>query len=420
MAKKKLSDYQKARRQFVQQRAATVSGDVTKQQKQQFRQRFDVLASTKQGRTQLAQRALPTGGPEERKDYKRMLATELPARKDLGKTTPTTPTTGLSYTADQIARMRVGAATMGPQLSQIAKPPSGSFGATQKVGSYTGPSLKTSSKSKFPTVTNPVAQKISKGLQAVVPGLSDVAQARKELDKGNVVGGLGRLALGTAQTAATVASLFGFGGGTAAKGPTPIKSGTGPGKLPPRPKPPVRSPNAPKLPTPPKTPKVPKTPKTPKTPPAKTAPAKTAPAKTAPAKTAPAKTAPAKTAPAKTAPAKTAPAKTAPAKTAPAKTAPAKTAPAKTAPAKTAPAKTAAAKEKPLSKSAAKKAEDTKLSLGIRQQKYPKAGEKDLDFILRVENAQDIVTNQKQNWYQYSQWLQSSQTQARLRALRGK
>lgn len=80
MAKKKLSDYQKARREFVQRRAATVSGDVTKEQKQQFRQRFDVLASTKQGRTQLAQRALPTGGPEERRDYKRMLATELPAR----------------------------------------------------------------------------------------------------------------------------------------------------------------------------------------------------------------------------------------------------------------------------------------------------------------------------------------------------
>jgi hypothetical protein len=212
MAKKKLTPYEKAQRQFVRARLQETGKEKSPETRQQFRQRFDTLAAEKEGRTRLAQKLLPGEGAEERRNFKRMLATDLPQRK-VNKSSDTTTT---QYTPDQIAQMRIAAAKFGPQLSMVQKsvvpPPAGSFGATQKVGSYTGPSSTTSNKSKFPTITNPLALKLSRGLQAVVPGLSDVSQARKDFDKGNILGGFGRLASGTAQTAATVASLF-FGGG---------------------------------------------------------------------------------------------------------------------------------------------------------------------------------------------------------------
>jgi hypothetical protein len=214
MAKKKLTPYEKAQRQFVRARLQETGKEKSPETRQQFRQRFDTLAAEKEGRTRLAQKLLPGEGAEERRNFKRMLATDLPQRK-VDKSSDTTTT---QYTPDQIAQMRIAAAKFGPQLSMVQKsvvpPPAGSFGATQKVGSYTGPSSTTSNKSKFPTITNPLALKLSRGLQAVVPGLSDVSQARKDFDKGNILGGFGRLASGTAQTAATVASLF-FGGGAA-------------------------------------------------------------------------------------------------------------------------------------------------------------------------------------------------------------
>ena len=234
MAKKKLTPYEKAQRQFVRARLQETGKEKSPETRQQFRQRFDTLAAEKEGRTRLAQKLLPGEGAEERRNFKRMLATDLPQRK-VNKSSDTTTT---QYTPDQIAQMRIAAAKFGPQLSMVQKsvvpPPAGSFGATQKVGSYTGPSSTTSNKSKFPTITNPLALKLSRGLQAVVPGLSDVSQARKDFDKGNILGGFGRLASGTAQTAATVASLF-FGGGAASSSSRIISTAS---KRPLRPTPP--------------------------------------------------------------------------------------------------------------------------------------------------------------------------------------
>jgi len=98
MAKKKLTPYEQARRQFVQARVEQRGITGTPEERKQIRQRFDVLAQTKQGRTKIAQRALPNANPEERRDFKRTLATELPARKMGGtSSTTSTSTTPLSY-----------------------------------------------------------------------------------------------------------------------------------------------------------------------------------------------------------------------------------------------------------------------------------------------------------------------------------
>ena len=80
MAKKKLTPYQQARRQYVQARVAQRGLEGTPEERANIRQRFDVLAQTKEGRTKIAQRALPNAPQEDRKSFKRMLATELPAR----------------------------------------------------------------------------------------------------------------------------------------------------------------------------------------------------------------------------------------------------------------------------------------------------------------------------------------------------
>jgi hypothetical protein len=98
MAKKKLTPYEQARRQFVQARVEQRGITGTPEERKQIRQRFDVLAQTKQGRTKIAQRALPNANPEERRDFKRTLATELPARKMGGTSnTSSTSSTPLSY-----------------------------------------------------------------------------------------------------------------------------------------------------------------------------------------------------------------------------------------------------------------------------------------------------------------------------------
>ena len=80
MAKKKLTPYEKAQRQFVQTRLAETGLEASPETRQRFRQRFDTLAAEKQGRTKLAGKLLPGAGAEERKNFKRTLATELPSR----------------------------------------------------------------------------------------------------------------------------------------------------------------------------------------------------------------------------------------------------------------------------------------------------------------------------------------------------
>ena len=74
MAKKNVTPYKKARREFVQSKLAAKGLEGTPEERAQFRQRFDVLAQTKEGRTKLAQRSLAGAPQEERVNYKRMLA----------------------------------------------------------------------------------------------------------------------------------------------------------------------------------------------------------------------------------------------------------------------------------------------------------------------------------------------------------
>lgn len=473
MAKKKLSDYQKARREFVQRRATGMGGDVTKEQRQQFRQRFDVLASTKQGRTQLAQRALPTGGPEERRDYKRMLATELPARGSTnnGPTGPTGPTTKVPTYADYAERLTAAQSKLSNRYTTpVTSPGSKSTNVRGGVGSAQYGPQYAPSKSNVQK-----AQDIFSNRRNNVIGKGIDFPGRAALDRiTNPLGGTGKVeftAKGVGKAALQELGEAVLIAGPAARGSAAVLGGTkkvlqyGVKKFgqaffqqakntkTPTTKTPTTKPSAPKPPKPSgaKTPgrKLPST-KTPttKTPTTKTPTSKTPTTKTSTSKTPGRKLPSTKTPSTKTSSTKApdvkkieaefgevkwaepAPVKTPTTKTPSTKTPTTKTPSTKTPSTKTPSTKTpgrklpdtkpAAAKEKPLSKAAAKKAEDTKLTLGMKQAKYPKATEKDLDFIRRIETAQDIVENQKQNWYQYSQWLQSSQTQAKLRALRGK
>lgn len=130
MAKKKkdLTPYQQARRQFVQQRVEARGVEGTPEQRAQFRQRFDVLASTVEGRGKIAQQL----GVEEPKAFRRMLATEMPSRSDL----PTDTTGGgTSYKAPTAKEITAG------------------WQQAVKSGSYKVPTPKTQTKITQPVVT---------------------------------------------------------------------------------------------------------------------------------------------------------------------------------------------------------------------------------------------------------------------------
>ena len=91
MAKKRLSPYEQAQRQFVQSRIAQSGQEATPELRARYRERFGKLAQEKEGRTKIAQRVLPDASAEERKAFKRTLANELPARNMTGTTSPTAP-----------------------------------------------------------------------------------------------------------------------------------------------------------------------------------------------------------------------------------------------------------------------------------------------------------------------------------------
>jgi len=119
MAKKKLTPYEQAQRQFVQSRIAQSGQPATPELRARYRQRFQNLAQEKAGRTKIAQRVLPEGTAEERKSFKRMLATELPSRNVTTTTTTTTTPTGPSYPrvtslAQEDKRLQRSRGTMGP------------------------------------------------------------------------------------------------------------------------------------------------------------------------------------------------------------------------------------------------------------------------------------------------------------------
>ena len=156
MAKKKLTPFEKAQRQFVQARLAETGLEASPETRQRFRQRFETLAAEKQGRTKLAQKLLPTAAPEERKGFKRMLATELPARGDVGGGTGgTTP----SYKVPTAKDITAG-------WQQAVK--SGSYKvptpATKAPTVSTQQTSTTSSKSKGNVFTNRRENIIGKGI----------------------------------------------------------------------------------------------------------------------------------------------------------------------------------------------------------------------------------------------------------------
>jgi hypothetical protein len=57
MAKKKLTPYEKAQRQFVRARLQETGKEKSPETRQQFRQRFDTLAAEKQGSYQTCSKA---------------------------------------------------------------------------------------------------------------------------------------------------------------------------------------------------------------------------------------------------------------------------------------------------------------------------------------------------------------------------
>jgi hypothetical protein len=124
MAKKKLNAYEQAQRQFVQSRIAQSGQEATPELRARFRQRFENLAQEKSGRTKIAQRVLADATPEERKSFKRTLATELPSRKIVNTsgttTTPTGPIYGPTYApiSQEDKRLQRSRGTMGPVVSK--------------------------------------------------------------------------------------------------------------------------------------------------------------------------------------------------------------------------------------------------------------------------------------------------------------
>jgi hypothetical protein len=141
MAKKKLTPYEKAQRQFVRARLQETGKEKSPETRQRFRQRFDTLAAEKEGRTRLAQKLLPGEGAEERRNFKRMLATDLPARKSTGATG--TGATGTGAT---------GTGGTGPVAKSWQESLRGGIPATKKTTTTTTSQTTTQSSTKGPNV----------------------------------------------------------------------------------------------------------------------------------------------------------------------------------------------------------------------------------------------------------------------------
>ena len=426
MAKKKLTPFEKAQRQFVQARLAETGLEASPETRQRFRQRFETLAAEKQGRTKLAQKLLPTAAPEERKNFKRMLATDLPARGDAGGGTGggTTP----SYKVPTAKDITAG-------WKQAVK--SGSYKvptpATKAPTVSTQQTSTTSSKSKGNVFTNRRQNVIGKGInypgRTFVEGVTNpfgnvgaikdwspkglVKVAGQELSEAASIVSSAQLT-GAGLKAVTSVGRFAVGGKFGLKnllsripklGDASINRSGGVGKGP----------------------------YGPSVPPAPSAPASPVSAATSAGKS----TALPKTTlrlnakggyggksygpqvPAATKPAATKPAATKPATTKPATSKPASTKPSSrisetlkggdTKPASTKPAKTSKAD-----------AEDLAYQAAQTKNRFPGATEKDTKFINDLNRAQQAIENKSPGYEGYANWLKNPQTQATLRRLRRK
>lgn len=144
MAKKKLTPYEKAQRQFVRARLQETGKEKSPETRQRFRQRFDTLAAEKEGRTRLAQKLLPGEGAEERRNFKRMLATDLPGRTGTGGTG--TSGTGTSGTGTG----PTGTGGTGPVAKSWQEALRGGIPATPKTTTTTTSQTTTQSSTKGP------------------------------------------------------------------------------------------------------------------------------------------------------------------------------------------------------------------------------------------------------------------------------
>ena len=427
MAKKKLTPFEKAQRQFVQARLAETGLEASPETRQRFRQRFETLAAEKQGRTKLAQKLLPTAAPEERKGFKRMLATELPARGDVGGGTGsgTTP----SYKVPTAKDITAG-------WQQAVK--SGSYKvptpATKAPTVSTQQTSTTSSKSKGNVFTNRRQNVIGKGIN--YPGRSFVEGVTSPFGKSGPikdfsVKGIAKVAaeeLGEASFSVPAsqvakgglragASVLKFGLKGLSRllpklGDASINKYGGVGKGP-------YGPSVPSAPSSPvsaavsagKSTALPKTnlrlnqkggyggkPYGPQVPASTKAPASLPKGTTnkfggvgskpyGPAK---------------------------PAATKPAATKPAATKPAATKPSTAKPASTKAPK---ISKA---DAEDLAYQAAQAKNRFPGATDKDMPFIQKLNRAQQAIENKSAGYQNYANWLKNSQTQATLARLRRK
>jgi len=404
MAEKKLSPYQQARRGFVQARVQARGIEGTPEERKKIRQRFDVLAQTKEGRGKIVRNVLPNAQPEERKNFRRMLSSELPTRSvttpksgtttTTNPVTTTTPKTGSSYTPAQITQMRSVAGSVGPQLYQVGKP--------KEYTQTKTPTPKTQTVKK----SNSLIQNIRAGLIATVPGLGNVAKARTEYDKGNIAGTLKQLAIGVPQTALAVAAFVRTGSPVPKGLPRgPLGIGTGSPIRPSAPGPrtggPIRpsAPNRGPLQLGPG-PKVGTTTKTSSTPMTSSTPKASGTTKTT-ANSNPAIRRILLQADAKQAATK-----------------PAATKPAATKPAATKPA----AKEKTprMTKAQREAAKDAEYGAAQAKNRFPGYKEGDAAFVEKLNRAQTAIEKNAPGAAQYNKWLKNPQTQATLRRLRNK
>ena len=413
MAKKKLTPYEQARRQFVQARVEQRGITGTPEERKQIRQRFDVLAQTKQGRTKIAQRALPNANPEERRDFKRTLATELPARKMGGtSSTTSTSTTPLSY-SQSVTQAWQGAVKSGSY--KVPTPPKKT--TVTKTSTTSTPTPKTTVASAWKNRRNNIiGQGINYPGRTAIEGLLNPLGGKGPI-KDFSAGGLAKaaaqefgeaaIAVGSTRPLSAVArkatGVVRFGLRNLGKLlPDAKQSGTnrfgGVGKTPYGP---ARENLSPLALNPGKPPVAPK--------PASTRPASTKPAGTkgptvrfnkqggvGSQKYGPA------------APAKTATTK--PATTKPATTKPATTKPATTKPATTRAASTKGADSKPL-----KPSDDIPLNFPST---YRYATEADKPFLQQLNRAQQAIEGNAPGAKNYATWLKNPKTQATLRRLK--
>jgi hypothetical protein len=205
MAKKKkdLTPYQQARRQFVQQRVEQRGVEGTPEQRAQYRKRFDVLASTVQGRGKIAQQL----GVEEPKAFRRMLATEMPSRSDLptdttgGGTQYKTPTakeiTAGWQQAVKSGSYKVPTPKTQTKITQTVVTPTSSKSTgnawTNRRSNIIGKGIDYPGRQVFESITNPFGQKgpikdwSAKGLAKVVGG--ELGEAAFAVPASRVAGG---------------------------------------------------------------------------------------------------------------------------------------------------------------------------------------------------------------------------------------